>query len=508
MRLLVRGSLLLSSLLLASCSRFGPVYPPKPPVSLGAVVVDPEPSRVVAHLRVTSEAMLDALETSLPKTGEGTFQASIKTMRYAWKREAAKLYFDRGRVRIDVNVLATVSLPVSDAELPMTVHLFAEPILNAEYTLKLQSIETTVESTDKRLRAAEVLAGALKTVSEEITTSARSFQYSLRPLLGEVAQKIAKPLPLDLSGGNACVTLNVMGIEAGPTLFVDGIEKDIALVVAPAVTMPCATAQIGAAVQTVASAQSAVASPSPDAQKLEAPKEVTSDPSRGNRVTRFLESERARERELEKEKELARSLPPLANVPMVPPGPFVVKVPIAASFEEMTKAMGGLFTEGRYFFSKEYPGLYLANPQIYASEDKLVLQMRIGGPVHKLGMDFDINGDLYLSGHPRIQDNELSIPDLEPTIETKNLLLSIKAMTESDQIRDDARKALRLNLSERLLPVREKLGADLRLGDAKACFRGNVDKIEVTGVYIHQTHLRAYVAVTARARASMPCPDP
>jgi hypothetical protein len=120
-------------------------------------------------------------------------------------------------------------------------------------------------------------------------------------------------------------------------------------------------------------------------------------------------------------------------------------------------------------------------------------------------VDADLDGDLYLSGHPAVVDNELRIPDLEPTIETRSFLLSLKAMTAGDSIRDQARAALRLDIGQRLQDVRAKLGDELTFGTDKACVHGDVDRIEVTGVYPHAAYLRIYVAVTARARISAPC---
>ena len=167
--------------------------------------------------------------------------------------------------------------------------------------------------------------------------------------------------------------------------------------------------------------------------------------------------------------------------------------------------MNMVFTNGKYFFSTEYPDLYLSNPELYESQGKIVLKMHIAGPIHKFGIDTDLNGDLFLSGHIAVMDNELSIPDLEPTIETKNFLLSLKAMADGDKIRDQARQALRLDIGERLKAVRDKLGSDLTFTTEQGCFQGNVDKIEVTGVFPHGTYVRVYVAVTARTNVRAPC---
>jgi hypothetical protein len=166
------------------------------------------------------------------------------------------------------------------------------------------------------------------------------------------------------------------------------------------------------------------------------------------------------------------------------------------------------FTDGRLFFSSEYPQLFLEKPEIYESQGAIVLKLHMAGPVHKMGIDADLDGDLYLTGHPAVVDNELRVPDLEPTIETRSFLLSLKAMTDGDRIRDQARAALRLDIGERLRDARNKLGDELTFGSEKGCFHGDVDRIEVTGVHPHAAYLRVYVAVTARARATFPCTSP
>ncbi|HSY24874.1 MAG TPA: DUF4403 family protein, partial [Polyangiaceae bacterium] len=155
-----------------------------------------------------------------------------------------------------------------------------------------------------------------------------------------------------------------------------------------------------------------------------------------------------------------------------------------------------------------YPALYLSKPEIYESEGQLVLKLHIGGPVHALGIDSDLDGDLYLVGHAAVVDNELRIPDLEPTIETKSFLLSLKALSDGDRIRDQARTALRLDIGPRMREAQAKLGDGLTFEAGGGCFRGEVDHIEVTGVHPHAAYLRIYVAVTAHARLSMPCASP
>jgi uncharacterized protein DUF4403 len=433
---------------LAACGSFGAVYPPRPPATPGAPVADPAPSRVVAHVSVTSEALHASLDDAIPRSGEGEVKLLGGTRHYSWERPSLAVSFSQGRLILDARVDAKVDAAFVHAQFPLDLHIAAEPVVNTQYVVRLQSVDVKVTSTDRRLQLAESFGGVYEAISAELSAKIKDFSYDLHPALDEAYARVAKPIVVPIGDANACVALKVLGVEAGPTVIADGIEKDLAIVVAPEVTLPCAD-------------------------------EAPSPP-----------------------------LPPLSNVATLASGPFTVTIPVAARYDELTRAMSAAFTDGKLFFSQDYPKLYLEKPEIYESQGTLVLKMHLSGPVHGLGIDADLDGDVYLSGHPRVTDNELSIPDLEPTIETKNLLLSIKAMTSSDRMRDQARAALRLDIAERLAGIKGKLSSDLTFGAKGACFKGNVDKIEVTGAYPHGTYLRVYVAVTARASATMPCSEP
>lgn len=126
--------------------------------------------------------------------------------------------------------------------------------------------------------------------------------------------------------------------------------------------------------------------------------------------------------------------------------------------------------------------------------------------MNKYGLDAGLDGDLYLTGHPAVEDNELRVPDLEPTIETSNFLLRLKAAIDGNTIRDEARAALRLDIGERLKAVKQKLSTDLSFGNGQGCVRADAHKIEVSGVHVHSAYLRVYVTANASASVYMPCP--
>ena len=433
------------SLVLGACSQFGAAYPPRPPQSPGLPVADPTPSRIVAHVAVTSAGLRGALDDAVPKSGDGQFTVLKSQRRYKWERDGLELAFAQGRVQMTAHVRANVDMPIGSLDFPLDLQVSAEPVINTDYKVKLQSTDVRVTSQDKRLKVADHVAGVFDTIGRELGAKIKDFAYDVRPLLEEAYARVSKPIEMPVGEATGCAELKVLGIEAGPTVVADGLEKDVALVVAPSVTIPCA-----------AGAESA-------------------------------------------------PFPALANVAQVQPGPFTVTVPIAARYEELTRALSMAFTDGKLFFSTEYPQLYLEKPELYESQGLLVLKLHIKGPVHKYGIDADLDGDLFLSGHLSVVDNEVQIPDLEPTIETKNFFLQLKAMMDGDKIRDQARAALRLDLGERLKSVRSKLSSELTFGGDNGCFRGDLDKIEVTSAHAHGTYLRVYVAVTARASAMMPC---
>jgi hypothetical protein len=422
------------------------VYPPRPAASEDPPLADPPPSRVVAHLAVTAAGLRESLDGAAPRTGEGTFPLLGSDRRYTWERGPLDVEFSQGRLVLKTKIQAHVALPLKSVDVPLDLRIEAEPVVSAAYAVKLQSVDVHVASTDSRIAFADKIGGVYEKIADAIAGRMKDFAFDLRPLLGGAYARLAKPIDLPVGDAHACARLRVLDVEAGPTVLADGIEKDVALVVAPSIEMPC-----------------------PDVN-------VDAEPD----------------------------LPPLSNVASVPAGPFTVTIPIAARYDELTRAMSAAFTDGKLYFSKDYPQIYLEKPEVYESQGSVVLKLHIAGPVRSF-VDADLDGDLYLTGHPAVVDNELRIPDLEPTIDTRNLLLSLKAATSGDSIRDQARAALRLDLGERLRDARDKLGDELTFGSDSGCFHGQVDRVEVTGIHAHAGYLRVYVAVTAQARITVPC---
>ncbi len=430
------------------------LYPPRPPLVPGPAIADPPHSRVNMHISLTETGLRELIEVTVPQTGEVPF-SFLGQRKLIWKRTPVELRFNNAASSIGVR--ATITGQATVATNPtITIKLTAEvqPALGSDYMALLQNPQVQVQSDDKLLRAAEWGAGALTIIKDEVEKRLRELRIDLRPLLAENYAKLARPIAFPVGDARACVKLGLQSIEAGPSVLSSGFEKDLSVVVAPSVTLPCSDEK-GIAAGSV-------------------------------------------------------KLPPLHNVASIPSGPFEVTVPIAATYAELQKAMKQAFTDGKLVFDPEYPDLYLEKPELYASGGQIVTKLHLNGFVKK-GFKIDLVGDLYMSGTPEIVDNQLSVPNLEPTIETKSAILRLKTSIDSDKMKKQIRQALRLDIGSRLQAVRDKLSRDLvvrhKLNPGpEACVKADIGRVEIAGLFAHDAYLRMYVKVSARSAAYLPCP--
>lgn len=447
-------ALAVSTLTSSACSEA--LYPPRPQSLPGPALAEPPHSRVNLHVSLTQDGMSKLIEAEVPSSGEVPF-TFIGPRRLMWRRNPIELRFNQatGTIGVRATIHGTASLPATTANFTINLSAEAQPVLSSDYIAQLQAPQVQVASEDRLLRAAEWSGGALSMIKDQIEKQLRELRIDLRPVLAQSYVKLAKPLPFKVGDADACVRLGLQTIEAGPTVLAGGIEKDLSVVVAPSVTLPCTNEQ-GSAVG-------------------------------------------------------AQSLPPLHNVSSIPSGPFEVVIPVAATYPELQKAMKQAFTDGKLKFSTDFPDLYLEKPEVYASGGQVVVKLHLNGFVKK-GFTVALAGDLYMTGHPQVRDNELEFPDMEPTIETKSALLKLKTALDSSGMRNQVRQALRLDIGARLQAVRDKLSKDLMVrhqvspSGPEACVKASVGRVEVTNVFAHDAYLRMYVKVAAQSAAYLPCP--
>jgi len=402
---------------------------------------------MVVHLTATPAGLKHALDTKVPQSGEASFE--LRGPRpVKWTRSPFTLRFADQRVELKTDLTIEAELPLlGKSTIPVSISVVGEPVITSDWKARLQGARSKVESKDLRLRTMEGMSGVFEKAAAVIDQSIEEFSWDLSPQMAAAWQRISAPIPFTLGDASACAVLKVTSIEAGPTVIAGGFEKDVAFVVAPSVSLPC-------------------------------PTEAS-----------------------------AATMPRLSNVATLPSGPFTVEVPIAARYQELAKAMSATFTDGKLFFSKAYPELYLSDPEVFASkDDQLVVKLHLAGPIKAAGLSATLDGDLYFAGHPQVVDNELRIPDLEPTVQTTSFLLGLKASLDGQGIRDQARAALKLDLTERFASVRQRLSTDTMFEDL-GCARTSVAKIAVTGVHPHGSYVRVYVSLTAQGSGYLPCPS-
>ena len=448
-----------AALLFAFCAACGPslknIRPPPPSQTGSAPIADPPPSRVVIHATIFRDAIARRLEESMPLQGEG--EAAVlagRKLHYSWKREPFQLRFDRGRILVAVNAIGTANF-LGARDFPVRVAIAGEPIVTADYKAVLQSTEVKVTATGPVER---INRGLEEKLDGLLTRMLDEFKLDVRPLLAGVFARIGRPIEIPIGGGlSACATLRIAALEAGPTVLADGVEKDLGIVVLPSVTLPCAPAGAPA----IAAGDGNITRAQPD-------------------------------------------LPLLANVASIPSGPFRVTIPVAARYEELGRAIE-TWINGRLFFSKAYPQLFIEKPRVFPSDDQVVLQVSIGGSATLAGIDTNLSGDLYFAGHPRVIDNQITIPDLQITAGTADQLIKLKISFDQETIRDQAQAALRVDVGERLQAIKDKLSKEITFSDDSGCVRAEALRTEVTGIFAHQSFLRVLVQVDAQAAMYLPC---
>ena len=403
----------------------------------------------------------------VPATDTGNY-ALLGARAWTWTRTPFALAFDDARksMTATTDVTATVEVPGTSMQIAMKVAADVQPVFTAQHKLVLQAVKVSVRSDDRRIKMAEYGAGLTAHVEKTLQDKLSTLQIDLAPAFGALHEQLGAPMFFSLGEASACLTLDVRGIEASPSILADGLEKELALTVAPSLTMPCTVAGIDG--QPVAVD---VATPA------------------------------------------ARALPPLPalrNSSGIEGGPFTLTIPVAAGYPELQKAMLSAFPDGKLFFSADNPGLFLSDPRVSSSGGEVVVAVRIGGFVEK-GVRIDVDGDLFLTGRPAVRDNFLAFPDLKPTLETEQALLALAVSLKEVELTAAVRKALRLDLGARLAAVKQKLVDALTMekvvvdGVAPLCTRADLGRLEIKDIAVHDPYLRATVTTTALLSASLPC---
>lgn len=206
--------------------------------------------------------------------------------------------------------------------------------------------------------------------------------------------------------------------------------------------------------------------------------------------------------------------PKVTELPLPPSGPvrpgrgfqvqLVAEIPYTAVDSILGKKLVG------HTFDAKGHKVTVTGAKLYGSGDRVVLEVRIKG---------DARGTIYLVGTPQFDPvtQVIAVPDLDFSLESRELLPNVADWLLGDQLRDDMRGAAHFELGDRISKIRgqvddalnRNLGRSVRLS-------GGVDALRPLGVFVFPGSLAAVVAadghvqihVEVRARPSRGAPSP
>jgi hypothetical protein len=165
----------------------------------------------------------------------------------------------------------------------------------------------------------------------------------------------------------------------------------------------------------------------------------------------------------------------------VPGNGFHLAVPVIAQTGELTNQL-------RRVLKLDEGGIrYPPTGRFYVKPDDAELSAYGTQVVVRIHFKGSAKGTLYLIGTPMWDGatNTLSVPDLDYTLETRNLLLKIAQWTEGARFRDDLRNRLRLNLAPHVGRARTLVEQALNRRAGVVQLTGSVTALRVAGLYVH-----------------------
>ncbi len=175
-------------------------------------------------------------------------------------------------------------------------------------------------------------------------------------------------------------------------------------------------------------------------------------------------------------------LPPLPDISENPPGnAFNIYVdgklqyaPLASYLNTELQKLGNIPIDGGY--------INLSNAEISGQSNfKLVLKVYLTGKVK--GIKY--KGWLYLTGTPTYNalTNELSLPDLDYTLETRNILLRIANWLLNSRVRQILQDRAKWDISQTLSSVKQNLQAAInRAINENISTEGTIDNLGIVGI--------------------------
>jgi hypothetical protein len=160
---------------------------------------------------------------------------------------------------------------------------------------------------------------------------------------------------------------------------------------------------------------------------------------------------------------------------------FHLAVPVIAQTSELTNQL-------RRVLKLDEGGIrYPPTGKFYVKPDAVELTAYGRQVVVRIHFKGSAKGTLYLTGTPTWDGatNTLTVPDLDYTLETRNLLLKLARWTEGERFRDDVRNRLRFNLRSQVDRARTLAEQAINRRAGVVQLTGNVSALRVAGLYVH-----------------------
>lgn len=182
--------------------------------------------------------------------------------------------------------------------------------------------------------------------------------------------------------------------------------------------------------------------------------------------------------------------PPTDNNPLPPPSAalpsnqYYISLPMQADYATLSKQIQAalkLQTAGIRYPPTGSNYLTVTGADVYGYGQKAVvrLELRVRGI-------FGARAVLYLLGTPAFDTNRnvISFPDLDFSVDSKNILLNLVAWLEQDKLRDDLRARATYDITEYVNKAKQTMVSELNQDVGIASLKGTVDAINLLGVYI------------------------
>lgn len=179
-------------------------------------------------------------------------------------------------------------------------------------------------------------------------------------------------------------------------------------------------------------------------------------------------------------------LPPPAAVPAS--NSYFISVPVQADYSSLNKQIQDalkLQAGGIRYPPTGNNYLIVTGADVYAYGQKAVLRIEL--KVHGI---FGKSAVLYLAGTPAFDTgrNIISFPDLDFTVDSKNILLKIAVWLEQNTLRDDLRSRATYDITHYVNEAKQRMLSELNQDVGPASLQGTVDAVNILGVYTDPGH--------------------